>query len=328
MTDFRTIVNVPTSLLKIDMDSNLVLIGSCFTENIGARLSNSKFRTTINPFGILYNPESIAQCISIILKEQKFTINDLVEQDGIWNSLYHHSKYSMANKEEMLTILNANLGTFKNKIIEANYIFITFGTAWVYEYKKTKKVVSNCHKLAANEFNRYRLSVDEIVDNYSLLLQEIEKVNPKVKFIFTVSPVRHMKDGAIENQLSKSTLILAIHSLIEKFRKAHYFPAYEMVMDDLRDYRFYNSDMIHPSEIAVDYIWEKFSESWISESAFAFMNQVEKLNRAIQHRPFQPKAEAHQKFIHKQLQIIEKLKKEYPTIDFSYEISEFNKVLE
>jgi len=328
MTDFRTIVDVPVPEQKIDLTNKLFLVGSCFTENVGQKLKDSKFQTQINPFGILYNPESIAQCLTMILNEYAFTADDLVEQEGIWNSLYHHSKFSKDDKKIMLEHLNKNVSACKGELQNADFLLITFGTAWVYKYNKTGKVVSNCHKISAKDFNRYRLSVNQIVDSYTSLINSIKEINPNVQIVFTVSPVRHMKDGAIENQLSKSTLILAIQTLLEKMDNLHYFPAYEIVMDDLRDYRFYNNDMVHPSETAVEYLWEKFTKSWISDSAYDFMDEIKKIKRALQHRPFQPKAEAHQRFIKKQLQIIERMQKENPQADFSIEIQAFKKVLE
>ncbi len=327
MESFRTTFEPLEGKVKIKENNDLVFMGSCFTENIGKKLVDYKFSTLINPFGILYNPESIIQCLHMLLSNYVFSEQDLIEQNGVWNSFYHHSKFSGTSKSEVLETINQQSKIGRNALKRSNYLFITFGTAWVYQLIDSGNIVSNCHKLPEKNFKRFRLSVNEIVEKYKVLINELKEHNKDIQIIFTVSPVRHMKDGAIENQLSKSTLILAANQLAEQFTQVSYFPAYEIMMDDLRDYRFYNNDMVHPSNLAVNYIWEAFKKSWVAKSAFEFMKDVEKIKSAIQHRPFQPEAASHQIFIKKQIELIRKLSKKYPKANFNKELAYFESIL-
>ncbi len=327
MESFRTTFELSESKVKIHEDNELLFIGSCFTENIGKKLTDYKSPILINPFGILYNPESIVQCLQMLLSGYEFSEQDLVEQNGVWNSFYHHSRFSGTNKREVLETINQQSKVGREALKRSKFLFITFGTAWVYQLKDTGNVVSNCHKLPDNKFNRFRLSVNDIFNKYTALIDELKTFNKDLQVVFTVSPVRHMKDGAVENQLSKSTLILATNQLAEQFKQVSYFPAYEIMMDDLRDYRFYNTDMVHPSSLAIDYIWEAFKKSWVAKSAFEFIKEVEKINRAMQHRPFEPKAASHQAFIKKQIELISKLSKKYPKADFKKELAYFESIL-
>lgn len=304
-----------------------MFVGSCFSENIGAKMGYHKFNVSMNPFGILYNPESIKQCFEFLLSDTNILESDLIEYDSVFHSFYHHSRFSNTNKAELLHDLNERLQQDRDRFRNVEYLFITFGTAWVYKYIKSGKVVSNCHKVPAKEFERYRLSLDEIVNAYKDILMQISTVNPNIKVIFTVSPVRHFKDGAVENQVSKSTLLLAVNELQQHLDFVEYFPAYEIMMDELRDYRFYNSDMLHPSSLAIDYIWEQFSKSILSDSTSDFMRKTGKIQKAMNHRPFQSSAESHQKFVRKQLVEIDSLKQKYSHVNFAEEEEYFNSVL-
>jgi len=288
-------------------------MGSCFTENIGIRLANLKFDTDINPFGILYNPVSVNNGLRILLQKKEFGFSDLVESDGLWHSFYHHGRFSFANKQETLDTINNRIISSSEYLQEADFLFITFGTAWVYKYKKLGEIVSNCHKIPANDFEKIRLSVNEIVTEYNDLLTDIRKINPALKVIFTVSPIRHWKDGAVENQRSKAVLLLAIDEIIKKRGDdfCAYFPAYEIIMDELRDYRFYNDDMIHISDFAVDHIWEKFQTSLVDVESQSIMTQVQKIVKAANHKPLHKNTVEYLKFLKQMSEQIVQLESKY-----------------
>lgn len=250
-------------------------------------MKDLKFDIDINPFGILYNPVSIANGLQFLLQNKEFTEADLIETDGLWHSFYHHGRFSFPDKQETIDTINRTIKSSSAYLEKAGFLFITFGTAWVYRYLKTGQIVSNCHKIPSNEFERVRLSGNEIVSEYITLLNEIKKRNPSVKVIFTVSPIRHWKDGAVENQRSKAVLLLAIDEIIKKSGAdfCAYFPAYEIVMDELRDYRYYADDMIHISDFAVNHIWEKFQTSLIDDESQLIIPQIQKIVKAANHKP-------------------------------------------
>ena len=319
MEKFRTIFEIPESPTKIDYQSNIISLGSCFSENIGEKLTYYKFAATINPFGILYNPESIANSIEFLIKNRLFSESDLFEHHGVWNSFYHHSRFSGTDKKNVLDKINSSIKQGHAQLKKADFLLITFGTAWVYDYKSTGKTVSNCHKIPAKEFNRRKLTVNSIVKKYKTILKTLQKLNPKLNIVFTVSPVRHLKDGAVQNQLSKATLIMAINELIDEVGNTSYFPSYEIMTDDLRDYRFYNADMVHPSPTAVDYIWDKFKKCCINPNTASTIKSIENIKKAVSHRPFQPQSDSHKKFLKATLSAIEKLETKYPEMDFKTE---------
>lgn len=278
-----------------------MFLGSCFTENIGNRMAELKYNTDINPFGILYNPVSVANGLRILLDKKVFTSEDLVEADGLWHSFFHHGRFSSPNKKETLEIINNRIKLSAEFLKSADFLFITFGTSWIYKYKKTGQTVSNCHKIPAAEFERERLTVDEIVKNYTELFTEIRKVNPSVQVVFTVSPIRHWKDGAVENQRSKAILLLAIDAITRDFGDdfCTYFPAYEIVMDELRDYRFYAPDMLHISEVAIDYIWEKFEKNLVDSESRETAKKVDKIVKAARHKPLHGNTDEYYRFLEK-----------------------------
>lgn len=296
---FHTIVDIPVFSSQSGFAKKNMFLGSCFTENIGNRMSALKYKADINPFGILYNPVSVANGLRILLEEKLFNSYDLIEADGLWHSFFHHGRFSSPNKEETIDSINIRIKSSAEFLKTADFLFITFGTAWVYKYKKTGQTVSNCHKIPASEFERVRLSVDEIILEYKELLAEIKKINPSVQVIFTVSPIRHWKDGAIENQRSKAILLLAIDSLIRELGQdfCNYFPAYEIVMDELRDYRFYAPDMLHISEVAIDYIWEKFEKSLIDNESRHIAKNVVKIVKAANHKPLHGDTNEYYRFL-------------------------------
>lgn len=312
---FRTKVNIPRSEFEFGYQKNAVMMGSCFVENIGSKLESNKYRVDVNPFGVIYNPVSVCSSLRLLIEEKQLVEDDLNFHNDLWFSFYHHSKFSNTDCSQCLLYINDGIKESSKNLKKADILFITFGTAWVYELLSSNTVVSNCHKLPAKDFNRYRLNVDEIVSIYKDLLVELLVFNPKIKIVFTVSPIRHWKDGANGNQVSKSTLLLAIDQLTDLFDQVSYFPSYEIVMDELRDYRFYSEDMLHMSDVAVKYIWQRFSETYISEESIQIEKQVEKFILYANHRPFNVNSDSHQTFIKSSLFKIDEFLKLNPEIN-------------
>jgi len=317
---FRTEVQVPDYKWKISYQSGALFMGSCFTENVGQKMADLKYPVDINPFGILYNPVSVANGIQLLLHPKNFQQYDLIEHKGVWHSFYHHGRFSSVDSNEALQQINDRLEFSSVFLKEAEFLLITFGTAWVYRYLKSGEIVSNCHKIPAKEFVRERLSVTEIVELYKSLLEELFRVNPKIKILFTVSPIRHWKDGAIENQRSKATLLLAIEELVTLFEEqCVYFPSYEIVMDELRDYRFYAADMLHLNQVAVDFIWERFQTHLIEAGSLKISKNVKKITDAFQHRPIKINSPEFRKFAESTLNMIRKMEKDYPYLNLKLE---------
>jgi len=318
---FHTVVEVPAFNRKTGYSVKNIFMGSCFTENVGNRMAALKYNVDINPFGILYNPVSVANGLRILLHQKEFTATNLIQADGLWHSFSHHGQFSFQNQKQTLEEINNRIISSSEFLKEAGFLFITFGTAWIYKYKKTGQPVSNCHKIPAKEFDRVRLTVTEIVAEYKQLFAKIRKINPSLKIVFTVSPIRHWKDGAVENQRSKAILMLAIDELIHEFGDEFcaYFPAYEIVMDELRDYRFYAEDMIHISDVAVDYIWEKFEESLIDKESQQIASQVKKVIQATGHKPLYKNTDEFLSFLKQMEKKIISLESKYEHLNFTVE---------
>lgn len=313
--NFQTKVEIPFTVLKITYEDSIMTLGSCFAENIGRKLQQVCFETEINPFGVLYNPVSISKSIGLLLNNKPFSVSDLFENKGLWQSFSHSSLFSATTSDKCLQNINDAFQKAVNVLKKTNYLLITFGTAWVFEEKESGNVVSNCHKLPAANFNRRRLTVDEIVEDYSKLINELTGRLPDLRLIFSVSPIRHWKDGAHQNNLSKSILLLAIEALQKQFPNVGYFPAYEIQMDELRDYRFYASDMLHPSDVAIDYIWKKFSETFFDSSTSAICREIEQLSADLTHRPLFAESEEYRKFQLITNQKRTDLKRKYPFLE-------------
>ena len=310
---FRTEVPIQKFPFEIDFKSKLLFLGSCFSDNIYQKLKTGGFSVTTNPFGVLYNSISIKNGLEILLENKEFTKPDLVQQNGLYHSFLHHGSFSDISEENILEKINNSVKENSKTLEETTVAFITFGTAYVYDHQG--QIVSNCHKLPAKEFKHYRLGVEEIVSEYKILLEKLKAQNSELKIVFTVSPIRHWKDGAHENQLSKSVLHLAIAELQKQFNFVYYYPSYEIVMDDLRDYRFYAEDLVHLTQQAVDYIYEHFQNSFYTDKTKSTEKQVLKLKQALNHRPFNPEVSEHQVFVEKTKTKIELLKREYPEIN-------------
>lgn len=284
---FRTEITPLKSTQNICHKDKIMLIGSCFTQNIGERLINSGFQTSINPFGIIYNSFTISQCLDYVLENKPFTIDDLIENNG-WYSYSHHGSFKGHTPEELLDKINSEIAQSHKFIKETKYLILTLGTSWIYTHNETNKIMGNCHKIPSSQFTKSLLSIEKTIEVLSESLDEFLKTtnqdNPKI--IFTISPIRHIKDGYRENQLSKSMLHVAVEELLKQNSKIDYFPSYELMMDDLRDYRFYESDMLHPTPQAVDYIWQKFTQTYFSHDTILLSKEFEKLHKLKQHRPF------------------------------------------
>lgn len=293
--ELQTKIPLKSSDNPIDYHSKLVLLGSCFVENMGKKLDYFKFQQMQNPFGILFHPLAIENLVQRAIQEESYQKGDIFEQDGIWRCFEAHSYLRSEDSLELLQLLNQRLTETKIGLEASSHIIITLGTAWVYEHRDSNKIVANCHKVPQKQFTKKLLSVTEIESSLNNLVGMIRKMNSLAQIIFTISPVRHVKDGFMENQRSKAHLFAALHQII-KGHSVSYFPSYEIMMDELRDYRFYGKDMVHPNELAVDYIWQKFKSVWIAKDAYPIMDEVEAVQKGLMHRPFNPDSEAHQKF--------------------------------
>ena len=300
----------------INYNSKLLLLGSCFSENIGNKLSYYKFQTQQNPFGILFHPKAIETFITKVINEEKYTESDVFFHNERWHCFDAHSVVSSTSKEELLNTLNTNINSTYQHLKNTSHIIITLGTAWVYREIATDTLVANCHKIPQKKFLKELLTVEEVSESLEAINSLIKSINPETTIIYTVSPVRHIKDGFIENQRSKAHLLSAIHQVVEPRNNTYYFSSYEIMMDELRDYRFYAEDMIHPNQTAIDYIWEKFSEVWFSEETLETMKEVKTIQKGLTHRPFNPNSEAHQLFLKKLQQKKETLLQAFPFMNF------------
>ncbi|GGH40504.1 hypothetical protein IA57_02190 [Mangrovimonas yunxiaonensis] len=300
---------------QIDYHAKLLLLGSCFVEHMGEKLDYFKFQTLQNPFGILFQPLAIEHLMAHAINGKTYTDEAVFFLNEQWHSFEAHSKLSSPSKEELLQKLNQQTTVTKQWLNSASHILITLGTAWVYRHKETNAIVANCHKVPQKQFQKELLSIAAIVESLEAILVLIKACNPKAKVIFTVSPVRHLKDGFVENTQSKAHLVSAIHQVVNR-AQSHYFPSYEIMMDELRDYRFYAKDMVHPNDVAINYIWERFKNTWIADAAQPTMKTVAEIQKGLSHRPFNPNSEAHQAFLqtlaHKKSRLLEK----FPYITF------------
>lgn len=318
----NTSITIPQSEYNISHRDKILMIGSCFTQNIGNKLLDSKFDVNLNPFGVLYNPLSISESIKIILQNKRFEEKDIFLHNGIYNSLYHHSIFSDINPEVCLEKINTKLEEAVSYLKQINILFITFGTSYVYELKDSKKIVGNCHKLPADKFNRFRLDINHIVDEWSDIITILQQINPKLRVIFTVSPIRHIRDGLHDNQISKSILLIAIDEIQKRISNVNYFPSYEIVLDDLRDYRFYQEDMVHPSNIAINYIWEIFSKAYFTDKTADIIREWSKIQSSIDHRPLNKQGCMYKQFLKQTLLKLRSFSEKYKYICCEKEIEE------
>ncbi len=322
---FRTEISPEPSRFRITHKSTSLFIGSCFSDNIGSFMQELLFPVKVNPFGVVYNPLSVRKNLNILLEGKLYSENDLHFFNDLWFSWDHHSSFSDINKERVLEKINSEIRESAGILKKAGFLIITFGTAWVYRLKESGNVVCNCHKKPSSEFVRELLSPEQITEAFTSLLDNIYEVNPDIKIIFTVSPVRHWKDGAHGNQISKSVLHLTIHKL-QQLNKwdCEYFPAYEILLDDLRDYRFYDGDLVHPGTAAVNYISEKFSTNYFDVQTKKTNSEIKTLNNLISHKPKFPETGSFKKFRQMTEKKIFEMIRKYPEIDFTSLIQKFN----
>lgn len=301
---------------KINYNSSLVLLGSCFVENIGKKFDYFKLKNTLNSFGITFHPLVLERLIKNSLKDKSYSEDDVFQLNERWHCYDAHSVLSDASQSKLINNLNLASKTLKRSLTNASHIVVTLGTAWGYVQQHSTEVVNNCHKVPQKNFKKTLASVEELVVSLKSISATIKTINPETKLILTVSPVRHIKDGFVENTQSKAHLISAVHKTISTTNNTTYFPSYEIMMDELRDYRFYSEDMLHPSQIAVNYIWGQFIAAWFSQEGKDTLNRVNDIQRGLAHRPFNPSSDAHQKFIKNLQENIEALQQDYPQIKF------------
>jgi len=313
---FQTTIPIKKSDFLIDYSSKLVSLGSCFAENMGDKFDYFKFSTITNPFGIIFNPISLEKIIIRSIHKKYFTEKDIFFHNEAWHCFEVHSELSNPNKTEFLTTLNQLIDITNGHLEKVTHCLITLGTSWVYKHIESDVIVANCHKVSQKQFVKELLSVADIEASLKRIVSEIQVVNPNCKFIFTISPVRHNKDGFVENNVSKSHLITALNHFLTNATSSIYFPSYEIMMDELRDYRFYAEDMLHPSQTAIDYIWMKFSENYINETEFETMQHVSEIQKALNHRPFNPNSESHIKFQDNLKHKINAIVAKYPEMKF------------
>lgn len=282
-----TPIEISRKLISITHEDGMVLMGSCFADNIGGKLQEAHFRCCINPFGTLYNPMSVSQALKDIIACRNYSATDseIFNSENIWHSWMHHSRFSADSAESLVENINASIRTAHEHLINSSLLIITLGSSYVYRLKEDNRIVANCHKMSETLFNRNRLNTDDIVNEWLPLLDELHNTNPHLKVMFTVSPIRHKRDGLHANQLSKATLLLAVDRLCELRKElCLYFPAYEIMMDELRDYRFYADDMVHPSPLAVEYIWERFCTAFFDRKTTEKVTEWRKFEAAQRHR--------------------------------------------
>lgn len=316
--NFSTVVPISYTGKKITYEDKILCLGSCFAVTIGEKFKTYQFQQTINPFGILFHPKAIEKIVEYAVQGYEFTASDVFEHQEIWSSFVAHSDLNELEQEDIVTKLNVKLFDLQTALRESSFITLTFGTAWVYALKETGELVANCHKVPNAQFEKRLLTYEEVVGSYKHCIELIRTVNSEAHILCSISPVRHIKDGFVENQRSKSILFAALHDAIveRKDAKVSYMPIYEIVMDELRDYRFYAADLIHPNAIAIQYIWERFVAHYIDESMYGVMKKVDEVQKGLNHRPFNPTAEQHMKFLDSLIEKIDDLLVNYPFMNF------------
>lgn len=313
-----TPVDISPAPFRFDYQDEILLMGSCFSDNMGKIMEEEKFRVDINPFGTLYNPASLSAAIRRLLGGKTYGAGELIEHEGLFHSLDHHGQFSAPDAEACLAKINERFIDAAVWINAYSRLIVTFGSAYVYRLEG--RIVANCHKLPERLFQRERLTVEAIAEDWITLIDEFAAVNPKARWLLTVSPIRHFRDGAHENQLSKATLLLAIDQ-IQRARpgRVAYFPAYELLMDELRDYRFYADDLVHPSLLAVRHVWERFAETCLTAESQAALQEWQALRKALEHRPLRPESEAYRRFAHQTLLKMERFHEKFPSFDLAKE---------
>ncbi len=316
---FQLSYSVPGLVPSIDHRHHLILTGSCFSENIAQRLAERKFSVLQNPNGILYDPRSITSAIISYIEKKTFNIEELYQQTDLWHSWQHHGSFSGTDPDQVISAIN-NAQTKAHEFLRnADWLMITLGSAYAYSLVSTGDPVANCHKAPAGLFRKELLTIEQIKSALDTCIHRVFHFNPRVRILFTVSPVRYIRDGLVENNLSKARLIEVVQQLVSKFDRIHYFPSYELVNDVLRDYRFFKEDMVHPSEQAIDYVFGEFAKACFNADTTSLVAEIQQLNSALMHKPHFPASEAHQRFREKLIATMIRLEHRYDHLDFSKE---------
>lgn len=309
----------------VDHDKGILVLGSCFADNIGNKLADNLFKVCVNPFGVLYNPISVLNTLKRIESGRLYTDEELFFSGELWRSFDHHSFFAHPDKNMSLNKINDSFTNSIKAFRNLGTLILTFGTSFVYSLKESGRVVANCHKMPGCQFDRTLISSREVLELYVPFLEKLFDQKPQLQIILTISPVRHLEENANRNQISKSHLLIAANELTTKFHQVHYFPAYEILLDDLRDYRFYKPDLVHPNDTAVNYIWEHFVKSCVSERSSRFIDDYKQVLLAKKHRIQYPDLENAKKFFLAQFNYLSSLKSTYPEIDLGADISYFHK---
>ena len=326
--EFRTPIQIPPFPFQINHSQSIYCIGSCFANHIYEGLRKRKISTHLNSHGILYHPISIIQSLNTLITLEEMSLEDLHLNNGLYHSFQHHGRFSKIDAKETLHGINQNIKDFHQYLKNADYLICTLGASFAFKRKSTEEIVANCHKFPNDHFERVFITRPTIVNAFNACIENINQFNPNLKLIFTISPVRHLRDGLIENQKSKANLILSVDEIVKQNENAFYFPSYEIMIDDLRDYRFYAKDYIHPNEQALHYIQDLFSSSFFNNKTKDLNTRILKINDALNHKPFHEKSSAHQEFITQQLNKIEQLEMEEPHLNFKEEKKYFNSILQ
>ena len=314
--EFRTTIHPREGEHFMRHSDKMMLMGSCFSDSIGARLKDAMVDVVVNPFGTIFNPLSIASSVHKLIDGETIAGIDLFLSNGVWNSYDFHSRFSMENKDAALQRMNDSIATAHEHLKQCQTLVLTLGTAVVYRRRDTGEVVNNCHKVPQHEFTRRLASVNEITDALTSMLTHLHEFNPELRALFTVSPIRHIADGLEMNSLSKAVLRVAINNVVRANKEwVGYFPAYEIVIDDLRDYRFYNADMVHPSEVAIEYIWQTFQATYFDDRSTQAIARCERVSKRLKHRPMSNNPDVVARFNADTQAVIANLKKEYPYIN-------------
>lgn len=322
--DFQIPIQIAKLPQGIRYTDKVLLTGSCFTEHIGDRLAELKFDTLQNPNGILFDPYSVASSIVSYIQHREFTEKDLSHFNELWQSWQHHSRFSGLDREATLEQINQSQRRAHHYLKSANWLIITLGSSFSYRLAETGLPVANCHRAPAQWFRKHLMTIEETNSVLDNCLHQLFQFNPSLQIIFTISPVRHIRDGVIENNRSKARLIEVVHHLVNKFDKLFYFPAYELVIDVLRDYRFYDIDLVHPNYPATRFVMEKFMEFCVDKDASLLAEEIQQIVTARKHRPFQPNTEAHKKFLQAHVQKVQQLQQKHPFLSLDEELDYFS----
>ncbi len=321
--NFLTHIDIKALPMPITYQHKIMLMGSCFTEHIGNNLQELKFHTLQNPNGILFEPMSVCRSLVSYIQHKKYKEDDLFEHNELWQSWDHHSRFSSPEKQTALALINQSQQAAHDFIKQADWLIITLGSSFVYKLKDEQRYVANCHKAPAQWFDKYLLPIDEQIATLDNTMHQLFHANPKLKIIFTISPVRHLRDGVVENNRSKARLLETVHHLVNKFDRLFYFPAYELVIDVLRDYRFYDIDLAHPNYAATQFVMEKFTDYAFREPTLELMKEIRQIVTAKNHKPFHPDSKQHQQFLKQHLEKTMAIAEAHPQLDLSEELSFF-----